>query len=67
MEGVTESGHAPECHLVFETGEFTLFKVIRHIFGFGIEFLENKDIGIFGHFMAIDFIMQYSNHMYFSY
>ena len=24
-------------------------------FGFRIEFLENKDIGIFGHFMVIDF------------
>ena len=22
-------------------------KVIRHVFGFGIEFFENKDIGIF--------------------
>ena len=30
-------------------------KVIRHVFGFGIEFLENKDIRIFGHFMVIDF------------
>ena len=27
------------------------FKVILHVFGFGIEFLENKDICIFGHFM----------------
>ena len=41
-------------------------KVIRHVFGFGIEFLENKDIGIFGHFMVIDFITQYSSHAYFS-
>ena len=31
-------------------------KVIRHVFGFGIEFLENKDIGIFEHFIVIDFI-----------
>ena len=29
-------------------------KVIRHVFGFGIEFLENKDIGIFEHFIVID-------------
>ena len=44
------------------------FKVIRHVFGFGIEFLENKDIGIFGHFIVhvIDFIKRYSHHMYFS-
>ena len=31
-------------------------KVIRHVFGFGIEFFEHKDIGIFGHFIVIDFI-----------
>ena len=42
------------------------FKVIRHVFGFGIEFLENKDIGIFGYFIAIDFIKQYSYHTYFA-
>ena len=42
------------------------FKVIRHVFGFGIEFLENKDIGIFGHLLVIDFIKRYSCHMYFS-
>ena len=42
------------------------FKVIRHVFGFGIEFLENKDIDIFGHFMVIDFITRYSYHTYFS-
>ena len=41
-------------------------KVIRHVFGFGIEILENKDIGIFVHLVAIDFIMRYSYHMYFS-
>ena len=41
-------------------------KVIRHVFGFGIEFLENKDIGIFGHFIVIDFIKRYSYHTYFS-
>ena len=41
------------------------FKVIRHVFGFEIEFLENKDIGIFGHFIVIDFIKQYSNHTIF--
>ena len=35
-------------------------KVIRHVFGFGIEFLEAKDIDILGHFMVIDFI----THMY---
>ena len=45
---------------------FLGFKVIRHVLGFGIEFLENKDIGIFGHFMVIDFITQYSSHTYFS-
>ena len=42
------------------------FKVIRHVFGFGIEFFENKDIGIFGHFIVIDFIKRYSYHTYFS-
>ena len=42
------------------------FKVIRHVFGFGIEFLESKDIGIFGHFIVIDFIKQYSYQTYFS-
>ena len=41
-------------------------KVIRHVFGFGIEFLENKDIGIFEHFIVIDFIKRYSYHTYFS-
>ena len=35
-------------------------KVMRHVFGYGIEFLEAKDICIFGHFMVIDFI----THMY---
>ena len=34
-----------------------IFKVIRHVFGFRIEFLENKDIGISGHFIVIGFIM----------
>ena len=43
-----------------------LFKVIRHVFGFGIEFLENEDIGMVGHFMVIDFITRYSSHTYFS-
>ena len=41
-------------------------KAIRHVFGFGIEFLKNKDIGIFGHFIVIDFIKKYSYHTYFS-
>ena len=41
-------------------------KVIRHVFGFGIEYLENKDINIFGHFMVIDFMTRYSSHTYFS-
>ena len=41
-------------------------KVIRHVFGFGIEFFENKDIGIFEHFIVIDFIKRYSYHAYFS-
>ena len=27
---------------------------MRHVFGFGIEFLENKDIGMFEHFIVID-------------
>ena len=43
---------------------FNDFKVIRHVFGFGIEFLENKDIGIFGLFIVIDFIQRYSHHTY---
>ena len=69
IEGVTESGHVSEYHLVFETGEITLLKALRRVFGFGIEFLENKEIEIFGHFMAINFITRYSNlnSMYFSY
>ena len=33
---------------------FTHVKVIRHVFTFGIEFHENKDIVIFGHFIVID-------------
>ena len=37
-----------------------------HVFGFGIEFLENKDICIFGHFMVIQFITQDSYHTNFS-
>ena len=41
-------------------------KVIRHVFGFWIEFLQNKDIVIFGHFTVIDFIERYSYHKYFS-
>ena len=40
-------------------------KVIRHVFGFWIEFLENKDIDIFRHFIVIDFIKRYSYHTYF--
>ena len=31
--------------------------------GIGIEFLENKDFGIFLHFMMISFIMWYRYHM----
>ena len=27
---------------------------VLHVFGFGIEFLENKDISIFGHFIEVD-------------
>ena len=42
------------------------FKVIRHVFGFGIEFLENEDIGLVGHFIVIDFITRYSSHTYFT-
>ena len=34
-------------------GDATLCVVI---FGFGIQFLEIKDIGVFGHFMESDFI-----------
>ena len=45
---------------------FFEFKVIRHVFGFGIEYLENKDIGIFGHIIVIDFFKRYSYHTYFS-
>ena len=45
---------------------FFYLKVIRHVFGSWIEFLENKDIGIFGHFMVIEFITRYSSHTYFS-
>ena len=48
------------------TSLYIWIKVIRHVFGFWIEFLENKDIGIFGHFMVIDFITRYSYHTYFS-
>ena len=44
----------------------SMFKVIRHVSGFGIEFLENKDIGTFGHFIVIDFIKRYSYRMYYS-
>ena len=43
-----------------------IVKAIRHVFGFGIEFFENKDIGTFGHFIVIDFIKWYSYHTYFS-
>ena len=50
----------------FKTRGTSQLKVIRHVFGFGIEFLENKDIGIFGHFIVIDFIKRYSYHAYFS-
>ena len=54
----------------FLTAKSALLKLnlydLRHVFGFGIEFLENKDIGIFGHFIVIDFIKRYSHHMYFS-
>ena len=42
-----------------------LLKVIRHVSGFGIEFLENKDTGIFGHFMVIDFIDRFISYTYF--
>ena len=42
------------------------FKVIRHVFGFGIEFLENKYIGIIGNFIEIYFNTRYSCHTYFS-
>ena len=45
---------------------FSFLKVIRHVFGFGIEFLESKDIGILGHFIVIDFTKRYSYHTYFS-
>ena len=44
----------------------TSLKVIRHVFGFGIEFRENKDIVIFGYFILIDFIKWYCYHTYFS-
>ena len=48
------------------SGVDRMFKVIRHVFGFGIEFLENKDIGIFGHSTVIDFMKRYSYHTYLS-
>ena len=35
------------------------------MFGFGIEFFEDKDIVIFGHFIVIDCIKRYSYHIYF--
>ena len=44
----------------------TFLKEIRHAFGFGIEFLDNKDIGIFRHCMVIDFISRYCYQTYFS-
>ena len=59
--------------LQIQTKSYTLYilfyltsdiKVIWY--GFGIEFLENKDIGIFVHFIVIDFIKRYSYHTYFS-
>ena len=53
-------------HLVNIITLYLHFKVIQHVSGFGIEFLENKDIDIFGHFMIIDFIMWYSSHTYIS-
>ena len=37
-----------------------------NVFGFEIEFFENQDFGIFGHFMVIDFITRYSYQTYFS-
>ena len=37
---------------------FNVHNVIRHVFCFGTEFFENKDIGIFGHFIVIDFFFQ---------
>ena len=47
------------------TKNMFIIKVIRHVFGFGIEFLKNEDIGMYGHFMVIDFITRYSSHTYF--
>ena len=41
---------------VLHLPKFHDFKVIRHVSGFGIELLENKDIAIFLHFMVINFI-----------
>ena len=38
-------------------------KVIRHVSGLDIEFLENKDTCIFLHFMVNNFIMWYSYHV----
>ena len=40
--------------------------VIRHVFGFGIEFLQNKDIGMLRRYIVIDFIKRYSYHTDFS-
>ena len=44
---------------------YFVLKVIRNVFSFGIEFLENKDIDIFIHFIKIDFIKWYIYHAYF--
>ena len=56
--------HDVSLYLCFH--KLSVLKVIRHVFGFGIEFVENKDIVIFGHFIVIDFIKRYSYHTYFS-
>ena len=61
----TEQDKSYKYTRLINTIVYVALKVIRHVFGFGIEFLENKDIGIFGHFIVIDFIKHYSCHTYF--
>ena len=56
----------PIVHSRFTLYSNFMINVIRHVFGFGIEFLEQTDICIFGHFIVIDFIQQYSYHTYLS-
>ena len=40
-------------------------RVTRHDNGFGIKFIENRDIGIFSHCMVFDYMTQYRYNTYF--